>query len=87
MIIINNTKTENIKKERLKKGRSYADMANFLGYKSRTTYMYLEKGMTNPSIDVMNNISKLLGKPVQYFFNLNVQETGSLDNVGTNIMD
>lgn len=68
------TNTENLKKERLEKGFTYEDMANFLGYKSKTTYMYIERGVTSPNIKVMNNISKILGKPVQYFFNLNVQE-------------
>ncbi|MDY6065301.1 MAG: helix-turn-helix transcriptional regulator [Finegoldia sp.] len=71
---INNTKTEKLKEERIKNGLTYSDMAEKLGYKSKTSYMNIEKGFVNPSIDTMNKISEILKKPVQYFFNLKVQD-------------
>ena len=36
--------------------------------------MYIERGEVQPTIDTMNKISKVFGKPVDYFFKLNVQE-------------
>lgn len=66
--------TDRLKKEREKKGYSYADMSTFLGYKSPSTYMYIEKGRTAPKLDVMIAISNILNKPLEYFFNLGVQE-------------
>lgn len=53
-------------------------MANMLGYSSKSTYMYIEKGVTSPKIDVMNSIADIFHKPVQYFFDLKVQEYGTI---------
>lgn len=66
--------TDKLKDEREKRGYSYADMSKLLGYKSPSTYMYIEKGKTTPKLDVMISISKILNKPLDYFFNLEVQE-------------
>lgn len=66
--------TDRIKKERELKKMSYQDMANKLNYSSKTTYMYIENGITQPTLQVMRGISKILGKPISYFFNLEVQE-------------
>lgn len=48
-----------------------------LGYSSKSTYMYIEKGVTSPKIDVMNAIADIFHQPVQYFFDLKVQEYGT----------
>lgn len=66
--------TDKLKDEREKRGYSYADMSKLLGYKSPSTYMYIEKGKTTPKLDVMISISKILNKPLDYFFNLKVQD-------------
>lgn len=66
--------TERLKQEREAKGFSYKDMAEQLNYKGKTTYMYIENGNTQPTLKKMRNISRILGKPVAYFFNLNIQE-------------
>lgn len=72
--IINNR----LREERLKYNYTYEDMANMLGYSSKSTYMYIEKGVTSPKIDVMNSIADIFHKPVQYFFDLKVQEYGTI---------
>lgn len=66
--------TDKIKEERRNKSLSYEDMAKKLGYKSKSTYMYIENGSTMPKLDVMIEISRILGKPIAYFFNLKVQD-------------
>lgn len=65
--------SEKLKEEREKKGYSYADMSKMLGYKSPSTYMYIENGKTTPKLDKMIQISKIFNKPLDYFFNLTVQ--------------
>jgi len=67
--------TERLKLERVRKGITMKQMAEMLGYNSTSSYMYIEKGKVQPTIMVMNKISAFLGRPVQYFFKLNVQET------------
>ncbi|UYO64379.1 helix-turn-helix transcriptional regulator [Acetobacterium wieringae] len=62
--------TKRLKEEREKKGYSYADMSKLLGYKSPSTYMYIEKGKTIPKLDVIIAISKLFNKPTDYFFKI-----------------
>lgn len=66
--------SERIKEERKNKDLSYEDMSKKLGYKSKSTYMYIEKGSTMPKLDVMIEISRILQKPISYFFNLEVQD-------------
>ena len=65
--------SEKLKEEREKEGYSYADMSKMLGYKSPSTYMYIENGKTTPKLDKMIQISKIFNKPLDYFFNLTVQ--------------
>ncbi|MBC3899706.1 MAG: helix-turn-helix domain-containing protein [Firmicutes bacterium] len=66
--------TEKLKDEREKKGYSYAEMSKLLGYKSPSTYMYIEKGKTTPKLNKMIEISRIFNKPLDYFFNLSVQD-------------
>lgn len=61
----------------MKNNLTYEDMAKLLGYSSKSTYMYIEKGITAPRLDVMNAIADIFHKPVQYFFDLKVQEYGT----------
>lgn len=70
--------TENLKLERRKKLLTYSDMAALLGYKSKSTYMYIEKGITTPRLPIMKDISRILEKPIDYFFNLEVQENQTI---------
>ena len=71
----NNIYTERLKQVRTSKGISFREMAKRLEYKSPSSYMYIEKGEVQPTIDTMNKISVILGEPVDYFFKLNVQDT------------
>lgn len=66
-----------LKEERIRQSMTYEDMANALGYRSKSTYMYIEKGQTIPTLPVMISISQILKKPITYFFNLEVQDTQS----------
>ncbi len=63
-------KTEKIKNERKKKKKTIKDMSVNLGFKSPISYYNLEVGIVEPKISQMINLSKILGKPVSYFFNL-----------------
>jgi Helix-turn-helix. len=49
-------------------------MAYKMGYKSKSTYMYIEKGKTVPTLPVMLSISQILGKPIDYLFSLEFKE-------------
>lgn len=66
--------TERLKEIRLEKKISLRAMAKLLGYNSASSYMYIERGEVQPTIETMNKISKILGKSVEYFFKLNVQD-------------
>ena len=66
-----------LREERLNKDYTYEDMSKLLGYKSKSTYMYIERGITMPKLDTMNAIADIFHKPVQYFFDLKVQEYGT----------
>lgn len=76
MISINKI-NKNLREERLKKNYTYEDMAKLLGYSSKSTYMYIERGITIPKLDTMNALADIFKKPVQYFFDLKVQEYGT----------
>lgn len=67
--------TERLKKEREVNQLTLRQMARLLGYNSPSSYMYIERGEIQPSIEKMNKISYILKKPVNYFFKLNIQET------------
>lgn len=62
-----------LRRERQVRGWTYKDMANFLGYKSPSTYMYIEQGKTKPNLNTMNKLATLFNKPANYFFNIKVQ--------------
>lgn len=67
--------TERLKIERYKNSIGMRDMARKLGWDSPASYKNLEDGNVEPRITIMLNVSKILGKPVHYFFNLNVQNS------------
>lgn len=71
--------TERLKKERKEKGLTYEEMANMLGYKSKSTYRYIELGITIQKLNIVTKISSILEKPISYFFNLEVQENYTND--------
>lgn len=72
--------TENLRTERERLGFSYKDMAKKMGYKSASTYMYIENGPTIPTAEMMVSISRILGQPVETFFNLKSQIVFSKSN-------
>lgn len=65
--------TQELKKERKRKGLSIIDMANLMGFKSKVTYYNIENGISEPKISNINSISKILGKSPKNFFDFNVQ--------------
>lgn len=65
--------TERLRQARKEKGISMREMAKLLGYNSPASYMYIEHGKVQPTIEKMNKISSILGHPVDYFFKLNVR--------------
>ena len=67
--------TERLKKARKKSNISFRKMAELLGYNSPSSYMYIERGEVQPTIETMNKLSSILGHPVDYFFKLNVQDS------------
>jgi len=52
-----------------------AQMAKLLGKKSESSYSNLEKGVVEPKISDIITVSKILQKPCNIFFNLEVQES------------
>lgn len=66
--------TEELKRTRLKRKLNCKDMAEMMGFKSEISYYNLEVGIVEPKITQMIKISEILGKPVQKFFNLKLQE-------------
>lgn len=70
---MNYVKTNALKKERLERGLTYEDMAKKLGYRSKSSYMNIERGLVTPNIITMNKVAEILDKPVQYFFKIKVQ--------------
>ena len=64
----NGVYTERLRKARKEINISFRKMAELLGYKSPSSYMYIERGEVQPTIETMNKISKILGNPVNYFF-------------------
>ena len=64
--------TNRLIERRNKLGLSIRAMCKILGLKSSSSYYSIEIGRTEPKISHMINISKILKKPVSYFFNFNV---------------
>ena len=67
--------SERLKLERYKKNISMREMADRLGWESATSYKNLEDGNVEPRITIMLNVSKILERPVHYFFNFNVHNS------------
>lgn len=67
-------KTDKIRNERIKKNKTIKNMSVELDLKSPSSYYNLEVGIVEPKISQMIKVSKILGKPVAYFFNLQLQE-------------
>lgn len=65
---------DRLKQSREQKGLTYEDMAGKLGYRSKSTYMYIETGRTVPTLPIMRKISKFLENEVGYFFNIDVRD-------------
>ena len=67
--------SERLKIERYKKKLNIKKMSQLLGWNSPASYKNIEDGIVEPRISIMIKISKILGKPVIYFFNFDVQES------------
>lgn len=70
--------SENLRRERFAKKLTALDMAVKLGKSSASSYTNIENGIVEPKISDMNIISETLGKPVEYFFNIKLQETQTI---------
>lgn len=68
-----------LRMERAKKGVSAKEMAECIGKSSPTSYYNIENGEVEARITDMVRISHKLGKPVEYFFNLKLQDSCSLE--------
>ena len=66
--------TEELKKARNKKQKTYEDMAQEMGMKSPVSYYNIEVGIVEPKISQMIKISQILNKPIGKIFNLRLQE-------------
>lgn len=66
--------TEELKKARCKKQKTYEDMAKEMGMKSPISYYNIEVGIVEPKISQMIKISQILNKPIGKIFNLKLQE-------------
>lgn len=58
--------SENLKKLRLAKRISQAEMAKMLGFKSHNAYSHWEIGKTSPNVRDLEKLSEILDAPVQY---------------------
>ena len=66
--------TEELKKARNKKQKTYEDMSQEMGLKSPISYYNLEAGIVEPKISQMIKVSQILNKPIGKIFNLKPQE-------------
>lgn len=66
--------TEELKKARNGKQKTYEDMAQKMGMKSPISYYNIEVGVVEPKISQMIRISQILNKPIGKIFNLKLQE-------------
>lgn len=67
--------TEELKKARNKKQKTYRDMAEEMGLKSPISYYNIEVGNVEPKISQMIKVSQILNKPLGKFFNFKLQES------------
>jgi DNA-binding XRE family transcriptional regulator len=68
---------EALRRERYGKEYTAEYMASKLGKSSPSSYTNIENGIIEPKITDMVAISKVLGKPVSYFFNIELQDSQS----------
>lgn len=72
---------ELLKEERIKKGFSQSHMAKALGFKSRSSYFFIETGVTSVTVDLAKKISVVLGlskeKFLEIFYEEIVQESST----------
>jgi len=66
--------TEELRKTRSRKQKTYKDMAEEMGMKSPISYYNIEVGKVEPKISQMIKVSQILNKPLGKFFNLKLQE-------------
>lgn len=66
--------TNELKKARNRKKKTYEDMAQEMGMKSPISYYNIEVGIVEPKISQMIKISQILNKPIGKIFNLKLQE-------------
>jgi transcriptional regulator with XRE-family HTH domain len=59
---------EKLRKARLDKGFTQEQMAQLLGYKSKSHYCMIENGQRGISVETALRISEILGKPVEELF-------------------
>lgn len=67
--LINGIYVDRLKEERVKKGLTQANMANYLN-RCRTSYVAIENGKQNVNLKTINEIATILDKPAIYFFDL-----------------
>lgn len=67
--------TEKLRLERYRHKLHIRQMAKLMGMSSHVSYKNLEEGLVEPRITSMVKVASILGKPVKYFFNLNVQNS------------
>lgn len=70
-----------LKEERANKGFSQSYMAEALGFKSRSSYFFIETGVTSVSVELAKKISDVLGlskeRFLEIFFDEIVQESST----------
>lgn len=59
---------EVLKNARLEKGYTQEEMAALLGYKSKSGYCMIERGVNQPPLRIALRISEILGPPVGNLF-------------------
>ncbi len=67
--------TKRLKQARREKRITLSQMSHLLMKRSHVTYSNIEHGEVEPRITIMNKISEILGKPVHYFFDINMSGT------------
>lgn len=65
---------ELLKEERIKKGFSQSSMAKALGFKSRSSYFFIENGVTSVTVDLAKKISVVLDLSTEKFLEIFYEE-------------
>lgn len=72
---------EALKAARVAKGFTQAQMATYLGYKSKSGYCMIERGNNRPTLLVALKIAELLNQPISSLFSeLKVHESSTTGN-------